>query len=259
MGLPMAGFRSPASCESVPCYLGRKLLASGPPLRQGAFFEEQEEMSDFIPDPDFIIRSRDEVQQIVGATYELAIQKFQRKLGKHAKEFIRRSPFVCIGSQGVASGADVSPLGDPTGFVQILDDRTLAIPDRPGNNRVDTLLNILENDRVGLLFIIPGFDDTLRVNGRAILTNEPELMDEMAVNGRSPGLAIVVKVDEVFIHCAKAFRRSHLWSPDHFQKRSEMPSLVKIVLDETTEEVFTAEEQRKRDEALEHAYQNTLY
>ena len=216
-------------------------------------------MSDSTSHPDFIIRRRDEVQQIVGATHALAIQKVQTRLGRHAKELIRRSPFVCIGSQGVAAGADVSPRGDPPGFVQILDDRTLAIPDRPGNNRVDTLLNILENDRVGLLFIIPGFDDTLRVNGRAVLTNEPQLMADMAVNGRSPGLAIVVKVDEVFVHCAKAFRRSHLWSPDHLQKRSEMPSLVKIVSDETTDEVVTAEEQRERDEALEHAYRNTLY
>ena len=216
-------------------------------------------MDEFIPDPDFIIRSKDEVQSIVGATHALAVQKVQRKLGRHARELIRRSPFVCIGSQSVASGADVSPRGDPPGFVQVLDDHTLAIPDRPGNNRVDTFLNILENDRVGLLFIIPGFDDTLRVNGRAILTTDASLLAGMAVNGRSPKLAIIIQVDEVFIHCAKAFRRSHLWSHESLQDRSEMPSLVKIVSDETTDVVAGEEEQREQDEALEHAYKTTLY
>ena len=105
--------------------------------------------------------------------------------------------------------ADVSPRGDPVGFVKILDQHTLAIPDRPGNNRLDSLVNILANPSVGLLFIIPGFDDTLRVNGQATLVTDPEILDSMSVNDRIPKLAIVVKVSEVFMHCAKAFRRSN--------------------------------------------------
>ena len=122
----------------------------------------------------------------------------------------------------------------PGGFVRILDPRTLAIPDRPGNNRLDSLANIIANPTVGLLFIIPGFDDTLRVNGQASLVTDPALLDTMIVNDRVPKLAIVIKVGEVFMHCAKAFRRSHLWDPEHFQDRREMPSLSKIILDQTT-------------------------
>lgn len=152
-----------------------------------------------------------------------------------------------------------APRGDPVGFVKILDERTLAIPDRPGNNRLDSLVNILANPNVGLLFIIPGFDDTLRVNGQASLTTDPDLLQSMSVNDRAPKLAIVVEVNEVFLHCAKAFRRSHLWDPGHFQDRSEMPSLVKIILDQTTGAPSDENEMRKIDADLEDAYKRTLY
>ena len=141
----------------------------------------------------------------------------------------------------------------------MLDDHTLAIPDRPGNNRLDTLVNILADPAVGLLFIVPGFDDTLRVNGRAMLVNDPDLLSGMRVNDRTPKLAIVVRVTEVFMHCAKAFRRSHLWDPSRFQNRADMPSLVKIILDETTGAPEDREELRKLDDALETDYRRTLY
>ena len=110
-----------------------------------------------------------------------------------------------------------------------------------------------------LLFLIPGFDDTLRVNGRATLVNDPDLLRTMAVDGRTPRLAIIVQVNEVFIHCAKALRRSHLWSPDHLQDRREMPSLIKFILDETTGAPTDPNEQTKLDLALEDAYRKTLY
>ena len=155
--------------------------------------------------------------------------------------------------------ADVSPRGDPSGFVKILDRHTIAIPDRPGNNRLDSLVNILANPTVGLLFIIPGFDDTLRVNGQASLVTDPEILEDMSVNDRIPRLAIVVKVSEVFMHCAKAFRRSHLWSPEHFQDRREMPSLSKIILDQTTRAPRDADEMRRIDDDLEVEYKKTLY
>ena len=155
--------------------------------------------------------------------------------------------------------ADVSPRGDPVGFVKILDERTLAIPDRPGNNRLDSLANILANPSVGLLFIIPGFDDTLRVNGEARLVTDPDLLEGMTVNGRMPTLAIVVTVSEAFMHCAKAFRRSHLWNPTHFQDRREMPSLSKIILDQTTGAPSDPDAMRKIDDDLEEEYRRTLY
>ena len=168
-------------------------------------------------------------------------------------------PFLCIGTQSAVGNGDVSPRGDPPGFVTVIDSTTLAIPDRPGNNRLDSLVNIIANPNVGVLFIIPGFDDTLRVNGRAVLSTDPELLDSMVVYGRVPKLAIVVSVNEVFMHCAKAFRRSHLWSPDHFQDRKGMPSLVKIILDETGSAPTDSAEQHRLDQNLEEDYKNTMY
>jgi uncharacterized protein len=155
--------------------------------------------------------------------------------------------------------ADVSPRGDPCGFVKFLDDKTLLIPDRPGNNRLDTQANILANPAVGLLFMVPGFDDTLRVNGTAVLTRDPELLALMAVNDRMPMLAIVVTINEVFLHCAKAFRRSKLWDATQHQDRSVMPSLVKIILDQTTGAPDDPEEQKKIDADLEDDYRRSMY
>jgi PPOX class probable FMN-dependent enzyme len=215
-------------------------------------------MDGYKPDPEFAVTDERSLRGLFEATHDLAIQKCQDTLGKHAQEFIRRSPFLCIGTQDSNGRADVSPRGDPPGFVRIINERTLVIPDRPGNNRLDTLVNITANPTVGLLFIIPGFDDTLRVNGQAVLTTDPELLASMSVNDRAPKLAIVVTVSEVFMHCAKAFRRSHLWNPAHFQKRSEMPSLVKIILDETTG-APDADQMRKIDDDLEADYKRTLY
>lgn len=210
-------------------------------------------------DPDFAITDERSLRGLFEPTHALAIQKCQDNLGEHAREFIRRSPFLCIGTQNLEGAADVSPRGDPPGFVKVLDGRTLAIPDRPGNNRLDTLSNILANPNVGLLFIVPGFDDTLRVNGSATLSRDPELLKLMTFADRTPKLGIVVEVREVFMHCAKAFRRSRLWDPTHFQVRGEMPSLIKIILDETTGAPASGDEMRKMDEQLERDYRRTLY
>lgn len=216
-------------------------------------------MTQFKLNPKFAITDEQSLRHLFDATHPLAIRKCQDSLGKHAREFIGRSPLLCIGTQNPDGTADVSPRGDPAGFVRVLDERTLAIPDRPGNNRLDTLVNILANPSVGLLFVIPGFDDTLRVNGRATLVNDPMLLAGMSVNDRIPKLAIIVEVNEVFMHCAKAFRRSHLWSPDHFQDRSGMPSLAKMILDETTGAPSDADEMRRIDDDLEDDYRRTLY
>lgn len=216
-------------------------------------------MKEFEVNPEFAISDEASLRSLFHATHELAIVKCQNSLDKHAQAFIKRSPFLCIGTQNLDGKADVSPRGDPVGFVEILDKHTLAIPDRPGNNRLDTLVNILANPSVGLLFIIPGFDDTLRVNGQASLVNDPEILGRMRVNDRIPKLAVIIKVNEVFLHCAKAFRRSQLWNPDHFQDRREMPSLVKIILDQTTGAPSDDDEMRKMDDELEDDYKRTLY
>ncbi|MBY6047724.1 pyridoxamine 5'-phosphate oxidase family protein [Vannielia litorea] len=193
------------------------------------------------------------------AVSELAEIKSMAALDAHARAFIARSPFVCIGTQGAGGRADVSPRGDAPGFVEVLGDRLLAIPDRPGNNRLDSLANILANGAVGLLFMVPGFDETLRVNGRAKLVRDAALLERMAVNGRAPRLAVVVEVEEVFLHCAKAFRRSKLWDPAARQDRGEMPSLSKMILDQTRGAPEDEGEMAKIDAGLEEAYAKSMY
>ncbi|MBY6152339.1 pyridoxamine 5'-phosphate oxidase family protein [Vannielia litorea] len=193
------------------------------------------------------------------AVSELAEIKSMAALDAHARAFIARSPFVCIGTQGAGGRADVSPRGDAPGFVEVLGDGLLAIPDRPGNNRLDSLANILANGAVGLLFMVPGFDETLRVNGRAKLVRDAALLERMAVNGRAPRLAVVVEVEEVFLHCAKAFRRSKLWDPEARQDRGEMPSLSKMILDQTRGAPEDEGEMAKIDAGLEEAYAKSMY
>lgn len=209
--------------------------------------------------PDHIVADEPALRALYPATHPLAAQKSLTMLDPHAREFIRRSPFLTIGTQTHDGRADVSPCGDPAGFVRVLDDRTLAIPDRPGNNRLDTMSNILANPNVGLLFLVPGFDDTLRINGTAVLSTDPDLLRSMAVNDRVPVLAIVVTVTEVFLHCAKAFRRSRLWDPEARQDRSEMPSLVKMILDQTSGAPTDPAEMRRIDDGLEADYRTSMY
>lgn len=210
-------------------------------------------------DPAFLLKTETDLTTIFPQTHALAILKCQPGLDRHARDFVARSPFLCIGTQSASGTADVSPRGDPCGFVKVLDDKTLLIPDRPGNNRLDTLKNIIANPAVGLLFMIPGFDDTLRINGTAKLSTDPDLCALMTVQDRAPRLAIVVSVDEVFLHCAKAFRRSKLWDPTQLQNRREMPSLVNIILDQTTGAPEKPEDMQKIDADLEEDYKRSMY
>jgi uncharacterized protein len=209
--------------------------------------------------PDFLIADEAALRALFPATHPIAQIKCLDHLDKHARDFVSRSPFLCIGTQSALGSADVSPRGDPGGFVQVLDDKTLLIPDRPGNNRLDTLSNIIANPVVGLLFMIPGFDDTLRINGTARITRDPALLRRLSVNDRIPTVAIVVTVQEMFLHCAKAFRRSKLWDPAQRQDRAAMPSLVTMILDQTSVAPTDPEEIRQNDAALEQDYRNSMY
>ena len=209
--------------------------------------------------PEFLIADETELRSHFAPTHALALQKSIKHIDKHVRDFIQRSPFVCIGTQSGNGSADVSPRGDPRGFVKVLDDKTLLIPDRPGNNRLDTLSNILSNPKVGLLFLVPGYDETMRINGEAKLTRDPELLALMTVAGRTPGMAIAVEVKEVFIHCAKALRRSRLWDPNEHQNRDEFPSLMKIILDQSDAAPNDPAEMEKLDRTLEEAYQKSMY
>ena len=189
------------------------------------------------------------LRQLYPPVLERARLKTLRRLDAHCRRFIELSPFVVLGTQG-AGGADVSPRGDTPGFVHVLDDVTLAMPDWPGNNRLDSLENILENPRVGLLFVIPGVDETLRVNGRAEITTE--LTGRWVVNGKSPRTAVVVTVEEAYLHCGKAFLRSKLWGPEHRVERSALAPYGHMMKDqidvkETAEEIQASVEQGYRE------------
>lgn len=178
----------------------------------------------------------------------------------HARAFIERSPFMFIGSQSAGGHADVTPRGDPPGFVKVLDDnKTLLIPDRPGNNRIDTLRNLVSNPRIGLIFLIPGFDETMRVNGQAQLTRDPDLLATMAVQGRVPKIAIAVRVEEVYIHCAKAIRRAKIWDQATHQERSEFPSMAKVMLDHAYGAPDDPEVMKAIDADMDAFYRDTMY
>ena len=205
------------------------------------------------------ISTESDLRALFSDQHPLAAQKCRPALDRHCRDFIARSPFLCLGTQNADGTADVSPRGDAPGFTRIIDDTTLVIPDRPGNNRLDSLTNILSNPSVGLLFIVPGFDDTLRVNGQATLNRSPDLLATMAVSGRAPKLAIIVRVSEAFMHCAKAFRRSGLWDPAARQDRSEMPSLARIILDQTTGVPEDDGEMKKIEQEIEEDYKQTMY
>lgn len=207
-----------------------------------------------------LIADEAELRQLYGEVSPGARRKAIPFLDKHCRRFIELSPFLTIGTFNAEGKADVSPRGDPAGFVKVLDDRTLAIPDRPGNNRLDTLSNILSNPTVGLLFLIPGFEETLRVNGKAVLSRDPALLQSMAVNEKTPKLAIVVTMEEAFLHCAKAFKRSRLWDPTAQVDRKVMPGLIRMILEQTEEAKRMADaEIDAMDEKLEEHYKHGLY
>jgi len=163
---------------------------------------------------------------------EVARRKVLSRLDRHCRDFIALSPLLCISSAGADGAADVSPRGDAPGFVFVADDRTLAIPDRPGNNRLDTMANILENPHVGLVFFIPGINDILRVNGTARIVEDAALLARFAVNGKAPATAIVVTVREAFLHCPKALIRARLWADDYRVPRDVLPSAGQIYKDQ---------------------------
>ena len=196
-----------------------------------------------------------ELRELLGPPGERAVRKQLAALDPHARAFIAASPFALLATFGGDGYCDVSPRGDAPGFVLTPDERTLAIPDRPGNRRTDSLRNILQTGGVGLLFLVPGCEETLRVNGRARIVREAPWMDEMIVQGKRPTLALLVEVREVYFHCAKAFRRSHLWQPETWPDRASLPSLGAIYRDQLKLDQTAAE----LDCTLEDAYRKTLY
>ena len=178
-----------------------------------------------------VITSEDELREQLGWPSERAREKTITALDQHCRDIIAASPFALIGTTNADGSVDVSPKGDPAGFVRVLDDNTLVIPDRPGNRRFDGLANIISNPGIGMIFIVPGMRETLRVNGTATIVRDPELLESLAIDGKLPWLAIVVDVKEAFLHCPKAFLRSKLWDATTWPDRDSLPSMACILND----------------------------
>ena len=177
-----------------------------------------------------IINTEVQLRALIGEPAALTCTKISGRLNAMTRLFIERSPFVCIATSDLAGNCDLSPRGDPAGFVRILDDRTLLMPERPGNRLADSLRNTLVNPHVGLLFVVPGVTDTFRVNGRATITVDSDLLVPCAVESKPPLLGILVDIDETYTHCSKALLRSNLWDPKRFIDPTTMPTGGQVFL-----------------------------
>ncbi len=204
-----------------------------------------------------MIRDEASLRAAIGTPSEVVLGKIAGRLNELTRQFVERSPFVCVATARPGGGLDVSPRGDPAGFVRILDERTLLLPERPGNRIADTLTNLLEDPRIALLFLIPGVGDTFRVNGRATIVDDEELLAPSAVDGKVPRLGILVAIDEAYTQCSKALIRSDLWNPEHHVDRSELPSSGEI-LKSLRDDDFDAEEY-DRERAGRYARGEGLY
>jgi uncharacterized protein len=201
------------------------------------------------------LTSEAELRQLLGTPARRPATKVRPALHQQDREWLAASPFCLIATSAPDGSCDVSPKGDPAGFTRVLDDTTIAIPDRAGNKRFDGFCNILSNPQVGLLFLVPGRDDTLRINGHARLVREAAFFDDMIVRGNRPRLALLVEVDEVFYHCAKAFLRARLWDPQTWNPQV-LPSVACITknVQADTEETLEELEQHYGD-----SYRELLY
>ena len=178
---------------------------------------------------------------ILGEPTETVRHKEMPRLDAHCRKFIEHSPLLFIGSAGADGKGDVTPRGDPPGFVTVLDDRTLLIPERLGNKRGDTLNNVLAHPNVGLIFLIPGVDETLRVNGRASIVDDPASLAPMTLNGKTPKLAIRIDITDAFIHCGRALKRAKLWDPKSVIDRKSFPSMAQMAHDQRRKDTPVAE------------------
>jgi len=202
------------------------------------------------------IKSKTQLRTLYKNPDEMSVKKSLPKLDKHLKHFINLSPFLILSTVRDDGFCDASPRGDAPGFVRILDDNNLFLPDRPGNNRLDSLTNIIKNPGIGLLFMIPGLDMTLRANGKAHIVSDITLLESSMVNKRIPKSGLKIRINECYIHCGKAIRRSKIWNNEMYIKKGTFPSIGKIIKDQLAPPGMTVED---LDNFAEEAYKNTLY
>jgi PPOX class probable FMN-dependent enzyme len=181
--------------------------------------------------PENVVTTAEEIAAVLGEQYESQVNKVIDHIDEHCQGWIERSPFVVISSSSATGAMDVSPKGDPPGFVRVLDPKTLAIPDRPGNHRADTFLNVLENPHVGLMFVVPKRREVVRVSGTAQVVKDRALLESMAVDGKVPSLALLVRVAEAMFHCGKAMIRSAMWQPDRWGPVDGLPTYGRALVD----------------------------
>jgi PPOX class probable FMN-dependent enzyme len=181
---------------------------------------------------DDVLTTEQELRELLGVPRARSVQKERPSLDEHDRAFIARSPFLLLATSDASGRCDVSPKGDAPGFVQVLDDRRLAIPERPGNKRLDGMLNLLANPHVGLIFLVPGREETLRVNGKAWITRDRQLLERCVAHGKVPLVAIGVEVEQCFLHCPKAFIRSRLWHHQAWPAADALPSMACVLFDQ---------------------------
>ncbi|RDY70049.1 pyridoxamine 5'-phosphate oxidase family protein [Halobacillus trueperi] len=203
-----------------------------------------------------VITDEKELRRIIGEPSELVNNKVIHHLDENCVQFIKESPFLTLATSDSSGSCDVSPRGDGKGFVHILNEKCLIIPERPGNKRVDSMKNLLANPHAGLIFFIPGLEETLRVNGKACIIADEDLLGKMAHRGKVPSLGIAVEVQECFIHCAKAFKRSGLWEPGTWLTKEERPSAAKMLAEHAKLPDLDEEAVTKR---LHESYTKRLY
>lgn len=195
-----------------------------------------------------VIHTEAQLRALIGEPAGLTCAKISHRLNSMTRLFVERSPLVCVATSDPAGNCDLSPRGDPAGFVRILDERTLLLPERPGNRLADSLRNILVNPHIGLLFVVPGVTDTFRINGRATITTDPDLLAPCVVEGKLPLLGILVDIDEAYTQCSKALLRSHLWDPERFVDPGTMPTGGQVHRAIQGEEFDAAQYDRERAE-----------
>jgi PPOX class probable FMN-dependent enzyme len=181
--------------------------------------------------PEVVLTTAAEVEAVLGEQFESQVNKVIDHIDDHCRAWIERSPFVVLSSASATGAIDVSPKGDPPGFVRVLDPKTLAVPDRPGNHRGDTFRNVLENPNVGLMFVVPKRREVVRVSGTAMVVQDRPLLESMAVGDKVPSLALLVHVREAMFHCGKAMIRSHMWEPELWGDVEGLPSYGRALVD----------------------------
>ncbi|WP_413380706.1 pyridoxamine 5'-phosphate oxidase family protein [Alkalihalobacillus sp. 1P02AB] len=203
-----------------------------------------------------LITTSQQLREFSGEPSELVKNKVRDSLDEHCVRFIKQSPFVLVATSNQDGENDVSPRGDGPGFIKVLNNKQLLIPERPGNKRMDSLTNILSNPQIGLLVLIPGLGETLRINGKATIIRDLNYLEMMAVRNKVPEMAIAVEVEECFIHCAKAIKRSSLWKSETWFDKEELPNAAKVLAAHVKKQDYTEENVAKR---LKESYENRLY